>query len=68
MRQAAIQSGLIRLGKAIGNLDGNIGKRSRQALNKLGIPVGMANIPEMLLHVEDMVQQAFPDEFKMPSV
>ncbi|MCX6217868.1 hypothetical protein [Spirosoma sp.] len=67
-RQAAIQSGLIRLGKVIGNLDGNIGKRSRQALNELGISVDMANIPEMLLQVEDMVQQAFPDEFRMPSV
>ncbi|WP_461149821.1 M15 family metallopeptidase domain-containing protein [Spirosoma pulveris] len=67
-RQAAIQSCLIRLGKVIGNIDGHIGKKSRQALVELGIPVDMGNIPEILLQVEDLVQQKFPTEFRMPFI
>lgn len=64
--QAAIQSCLIRLGKSIGNIDGQIGQKSHQALEELGIPFNLSNIGDMLIQAENLVQQAFPNEFIMP--
>ncbi|MEO5890136.1 MAG: hypothetical protein ABIQ31_07785 [Ferruginibacter sp.] len=64
--EAAIQSGLIRLGKEIGNIDGQIGRKSQQALEELGVSFNLANVSGMLLQVENLVQQKFPEEFVMP--
>lgn len=67
-KQATIQSGLIRLGKEIGNIDGQIGHRTQQALEELGVPFDLNKVDEMLLQIENMVQQKFPSEFAMPPV
>lgn len=64
--EAAIQSGLIRLGKVIGNIDGQLGKNSQKALTELGITFNLADISGMLLQVENLLQQKFPEEFRMP--
>lgn len=64
--EAAIQSGIIRLGKVIGNIDGQIGRKSQKALEELEIPLDMANPANMLLAVENRVQEKFPTEFTMP--
>lgn len=66
-KQAAIQSCIIRLGKSIGNIDGQIGKNTHKALDELGVPFDMNNIDGMLLQVEHLVQEKFPNEFVMPS-
>lgn len=62
-KQAAIQSGLIRLGKNIGNIDGQIGRRTHLALDELSIPFEPGNVDNMLLQVEHLVQQKYPEEF-----
>lgn len=67
-KQAAIQSGLIRLGKTIGNIDGQIGKNTHKALNELGVQFDLNNIDGMLIQVENLVQQKFPTEFAAPMV
>lgn len=67
-KQAAIQSCLIRLGRNIGNIDGQIGNKTQGALEEYGINLGPNNIDEILMKVENLVQQCFPDEFKTPSV
>lgn len=66
--QAAIQSGLIRLGKTIGNIDGQIGKNTHKALDEIGVPFDLNNIGGMLIQVENQVQQKFPNEFAAPIV
>lgn len=62
-RQAAayIQSGLIRLGHDIGNIDGVIGKRTRDALKAHGVNTG--DIDEATDAVDLALQHAFPEEF-----
>lgn len=67
-KQACIQSGLIRLGKNIGNIDGHIGKNTHAGLDELNIQFDLNNIDGMLIQVENLVQQKFPAEFKFPSV
>ncbi len=67
-KQAAIQSCLIRLGKTIGNIDGQIGKNTHKALDELGIAFDLNNIEGMLIQVENLVQQNFPSEFASPMV
>jgi hypothetical protein len=67
-KQAAIQSGLIRLGKEIGNIDGQIGKRTHQALDLLGIPFDPDHPDPMLIQVENMLQMKFPAEYTSPAV
>ena len=64
--QAALQSCLIRLGKAIGNMDGQIGKKTHKALDELNIPFDAKNPEDMLLQAEHLVQQKFPLEFRLP--
>ena len=64
---AAIQSGLIRLGKTIGNIDGQIGRKSQAALEELNIKFNAADIPGMLIGVENILQKTFPEEFAMPA-
>ena len=66
--QAAIQSCLIRLGKEIGNIDGQIGRRSQQALKELNVPFNISNLSDMLLQAENLIQQKFPAEFALPAV
>ena len=66
--QAAIQSCVIRLGKEIGNIDGQIGHKTQQAIEDLGITFDLNNVGDMLNQVENLVQQKFPDEFVMPVV
>ncbi len=61
--QARIQSALIRLGKDIGNIDGNIGRRTRQALEELRIRFNQNNVLEMLIGVEELLAEKFPSEF-----
>jgi hypothetical protein len=58
---AYLQSALIRLGGNLGNMDGAIGKRTREALASLEI--GGASPAEIALAVEDRLQAAFPEEF-----
>ena len=64
-KQAALQSGLIRLGKEIGNIDGQIGKNTQKGLEELGIIFDQNNIDSMLIQVENLIQQKFPDEFSI---
>ena len=58
---AYVQSGLIRLGRVIGNLDGQIGPKTRDALTALGI--GTTSIAEMIAGVDRSLQVTFPTEF-----
>jgi len=67
-RQAAIQSCLIRLGKTIGNIDGQLGKNSHKALDETGIPFDLNNLDGMLVQVENLVQEKFAKEFVLPAV
>jgi len=67
-KQAAIQSCVIRLGKAIGNIDGQIGKNTHKALHELGVTFDMNNIDETLLQLEHLVQVKFSNEFISPMV
>lgn len=62
-KQAALQSGLIRLGKIIGNIDGQIGRKTHKALDEIGIDLDMDNLDRMLIQVENLVQEKFPNEF-----
>ncbi|MEI6060684.1 MAG: hypothetical protein WCR72_08245 [Bacteroidota bacterium] len=67
-QQAALQSCLIRLGKEIGNIDGQIGHKTQQAMADLNIPFVAGNIKDMLLYAENLIQQKFPVEFAAPGV
>lgn len=67
-KQAAIQSCVIRLGKNIGNIDGQIGQKTNKALEELGIAYKGGNVDDILLEAEHLVQQEFPEEFQAPSV
>jgi len=62
-KQAAIQSCLIRLGKEIGNMDGQIGSRTRQALKELSISVAAEDLDHILMQLENMLEQKFPGEY-----
>jgi D-alanyl-D-alanine carboxypeptidase len=59
---AYVQSGLIRLGQAIGNMDGALGPRSRDALAQLGVPVD-AEPSVLKTAVDRLLQAKFPTEF-----
>ena len=65
-RQAAIQSCLIRLGKNIGNIDGQIGKKTQKAIEETGIIFNPGEIDSMLIQAENLIQQKFPAEFVAP--
>ena len=60
-KNAYVQSALIRLGHVIGNLDGWIGKRTRDALDTLGL--GGSSLDEIIDGLDDLLQTAFPHEF-----
>jgi hypothetical protein len=59
--QAYVQSALIRLGHDIGNMDGEIGPRSRTTLKELGL--SGATLAEQISALDALLQQRFPDEF-----
>ena len=58
---ACIQSALIRLGKNIGNMDGDIGPKSKAALATLNLADMLAS--EQLSSLEALLQKQFPDEY-----
>jgi hypothetical protein len=60
---AAIQSALIRLGQSIGNLDGSIGKKTRAALDAVGVQ--FAEPRTMLTALEGLLRQRFPEEYEI---
>jgi hypothetical protein len=61
--EAGIQSGLIRLGYELGNFDGQIGMKTKMALQKAGLPD--SDLKAALEGVENLIQKSFPDEFRM---
>ena len=57
-KEAAMQSGLIRLGFELGPIDGRIGVKTRGALEQAGII--FTTVDETLLAVEDQLQLKIP--------
>lgn len=60
-KEACLQSGLIRLGYDLGNIDGIVGWRTKTALKEAGI--GFGDIEEMVSSIEDLLQAKYPDEY-----
>lgn len=60
-RDAYIQSGLIRLGHQLGNLDGQIGPKTNNALTAAGI--GQLSPDDTVAALDHLLQQKFPQEF-----
>jgi len=58
---ACVQSGLIRLGQDIGNIDGEIGPKTSGVLSSLGI--AGSTRAEQIQGLDALLQQKFPDEF-----
>ena len=67
-KEAAIQAGLIRLGKELGSIDGQIGRKTQKALEELEITFNPNDVDTLLIEVENAVQKEFPEEYKTPSV
>ncbi|MCT2562418.1 hypothetical protein [Chryseobacterium herbae] len=67
-KQAMIQANLIRLGKEIGNLDGQIGKNTKKALGELGLIYTTHNLDDILSETEDLVQEKFTNEYRTPII
>ena len=66
-KEAAIQSGLIRLGFEIGNMDGFIGPNTRQGLVDAGVPP--TDSLDVILEVLKMqLEVKFPKEFFPPAL
>ncbi|UUZ68722.1 hypothetical protein LP416_01910 [Polaromonas sp. P2-4] len=53
--------GLIRLGREIGNIDGEIGPKTKGVLSIL--PIAGATRAEQIRGLDALLQQKFPDEF-----
>lgn len=66
-RPGYIQSGLIRLGLEIGNLDGHLGQRSADALRALGIDPS-SGLDNVAMLVGEKLRAAFPNEYAAPDV
>lgn len=60
-QEVAIQAGLIRLGFKLGNIDGNIGVKTRSSLDEAGI--SGRNLDDTLETLENLLQQRFPNEY-----
>jgi hypothetical protein len=58
---AFLQSGLIRLGHDIGNIDGDIGPKTLSKLETLGIRSG--SLAEQTAGLDALLQQQFPEEY-----
>ena len=63
---AYLQSGLIRLGHDIGNIDGDIGPKTLAVLSSLGI--AGASRAEQVVGLDALLQKKFPEEFFDKSV
>ena len=59
--EAAIQAGLIRLGFEHGNIDGDVGQKTRTALDKAEII--WTNAEQVLLIVENQLKEKYPSEY-----
>jgi hypothetical protein len=59
---AYVQSALIRLGKTVGNMDGDLGPRSRDAIAELGLP-REAEPAALRPDLDKLLQAKFPNEF-----
>ena len=62
-KEATLQCGLIRLGCELGSVDGFIGKKTRAALEKVGLT--LTTLDETLQAVEDLLQVTFPNEYQV---
>ena len=61
-----IQSGLIRLGQTVGNLDGRMGPKTRAALQALNLDPDASNA-DTAAAIEKLLQSAFPEEYFISS-
>ncbi len=59
--EARLQSALIRLSQNVGNLDGNIGSKTRAALTALGL--GGANLNDTCAQAEKLLAIQYPGEY-----
>ena len=59
--EASIQSGLVRLRQELGDIDGEIGQKTKQALGNLGIE--FTSVSDALIAVEKMLRDKFPEEY-----
>lgn len=62
-KEAQIQAGVIRLGKVIGDIDGKIGKKTKKAIQELGVQYKENDIDGTLLQIETLLHAAFPSEY-----
>jgi hypothetical protein len=62
-----IQSGLIRLGQTIGDLDGRIGPKTRTAIQAFKVDPD-ASGADIAAAIEKLLQSAFPDEYFVSGV
>jgi hypothetical protein len=62
-----IQSGLIRLGQTIGDLDGRLGPKSLAAIEALQIASSASN-EDVAAAIDKLLQKAFPHEYFVESV
>lgn len=60
-REAFLQSGLIRLGQDVGNIDGKIGPKTRKALASLQLAGGA--LGDLVAGVDSLLQEKFPEEY-----
>jgi hypothetical protein len=63
---AYIQSGLIRLGYDVGNMDGQIGPKTLEAIQKINIQE--KDINRIALAIEHLLMKKFPDEYFIRNV
>jgi hypothetical protein len=60
--EAYLQSCLVRLGYELGNIDGLVGRKTKQALKDAGIE--FHDVSEVIPMVEDMLQEKYPEEYR----
>lgn len=62
-KEAYLQSMLVRLGHRLGSIDGQIGMKTRTALQEAGVADG--SVDEMIMALEDLLQAKFPGEYSI---
>ena len=60
--EAYVQSGLIRLGQTLGNIDGGFGKKTRAALANVGLATS-STPAKLVVAIDHLLQDKFPGEF-----